>query len=183
MAAAAARAQPSSTTSRAHECCLALVRPRHRAALTSQPAAPRPTPRPHLASASRLVWSLSPAHQFLLPTSVADTSLARPCPIPQHHARPRGGRAQASPHTRSPCKPLRCTKPLQSTSMNQGRSPRMCAAHRTSRPAGTGAQHEEEMAKGQTKQAEVQPALPTPTAHTVRPLRHPAPPPPAHRAR
>eukprot|EP00964_Phaeocystis_antarctica_P135190 scaffold99568_cov66-Phaeocystis_antarctica.AAC.1 len=105
MAAAAARAQPSSTTSRAHECCLALVRPRHRAARTSQPAAPRPTPRPHLASAYRLVWSLSPAHQFLLPTSAADTSLARPCPLPQHHARPPrpGTRLTSHPSPTRPC--------------------------------------------------------------------------------
>ena len=105
MAAAAARAQPSSTTSRAHECCLALVRPRHRAALTSQPAAPRPTPRPHLASASRLVWSPSPAHQFLLPTSVVDTSLARPCPLPQHRVRPPrpGTRLALHPSHTRPC--------------------------------------------------------------------------------
>ena len=49
------------------------------------------------------------------------------------------------PHGASPCKPLRCTKPLQSTSMNQGRyHPACAAAHRASRPTGTGAQHEEE---------------------------------------
>eukprot|EP00964_Phaeocystis_antarctica_P028862 scaffold16262_cov59-Phaeocystis_antarctica.AAC.2 len=41
------------------------------------------------------------AHQLLLPTSAADTSLARPCPclLPQHHAPPPRP-ALASPHTR-----------------------------------------------------------------------------------
>ena len=62
---------------------------------------------PHLASASRLVSSLSPSHQFLLPTSVADTSLARPCPclLPQRHARPPrpGTRLASHPSHTRPC--------------------------------------------------------------------------------
>ena len=66
----------------------------------------------------------------------------------------------------SPCDPPAC----------QGRYHPAFAAHRASRPAGTCAQHEEEMAKGQTKQAQVQPALPTPTAHRPPPQAPCAPP-------